>query len=96
IRFPSPCFQGKGEGEQASYVNDLRWDLSPEQIKHRTERLIQRIKQAYDSVGSVEIGKVCADNTLQILADAKLDYAGELRRNYSKISPLGSIKYLSI
>ncbi|XP_051763730.1 neurolysin, mitochondrial isoform X3 [Ctenopharyngodon idella] len=55
--------------------NNLRWDLTPEEIRHRTQRLIQRIKQAYDSVGSVDIEKVCFENTLQVIADAKADYA---------------------
>uniref|UniRef100_A0A8C1VUH9 Neurolysin (metallopeptidase M3 family) n=1 Tax=Cyprinus carpio TaxID=7962 RepID=A0A8C1VUH9_CYPCA len=55
--------------------NNLRWDLTPEEIRHQTQRLIQRIKQAYDSVGSVDIGKVCFENTLQVIADAKADYA---------------------
>lgn len=60
-------------------TNSLRWDLTPEEIRRHTELLIQRIKRAYDSVGRVDIGKVCFDNTLQVLADAKLDYAGEWR-----------------
>ncbi|XP_048030878.1 neurolysin, mitochondrial isoform X3 [Megalobrama amblycephala] len=55
--------------------NNLRWDLTPEEIRHRTQRLIQRIKQAYDSVGSVDIEKVCFENTLQVIANAKADYA---------------------
>ncbi|ROL48552.1 Thimet oligopeptidase [Anabarilius grahami] len=55
--------------------NNLRWDLTPEEIQHRTQRLIQRIKQAYDSVGSVDIEKVCFENTLQVIANAKADYA---------------------
>lgn len=59
--------------------NSLRWDLTPEEIRHRTQRLIQRIQQAFDSVGSVDIGKVCFENTLQVIADAKADYAGEWR-----------------
>uniref|UniRef100_A0A673GEN6 Uncharacterized protein n=1 Tax=Sinocyclocheilus rhinocerous TaxID=307959 RepID=A0A673GEN6_9TELE len=59
--------------------NNLRWDLTPEEIRNRTQRLIQRIKQAYDSVGSVDIGKVCFENTLQVIADAKAEYAGEWR-----------------
>ncbi|TRY92582.1 hypothetical protein DNTS_020499 [Danionella cerebrum] len=56
-------------------ANNLRWDLTPEEIRHRTEKLIQRIKQAYDTVGLVDIGKVCVENTLQVVADAKADYA---------------------
>uniref|UniRef100_A0A8C1Z690 Neurolysin (metallopeptidase M3 family) n=1 Tax=Cyprinus carpio TaxID=7962 RepID=A0A8C1Z690_CYPCA len=59
----------------ADQNNNLRWDLTPEEIRHQTQRLIQRIKQAYDSVGSVDIGKVCFENTLQVIADAKADYA---------------------
>uniref|UniRef100_A0A8C2DIB3 Neurolysin (metallopeptidase M3 family) n=1 Tax=Cyprinus carpio TaxID=7962 RepID=A0A8C2DIB3_CYPCA len=59
----------------ADQNNNLRWDLTPEEIRHQTQRLIQRIKQAYDSVGSLDIGKVCFENTLQVIADAKADYA---------------------
>ncbi|RXN21418.1 mitochondrial isoform X1 [Labeo rohita] len=55
--------------------NNLRWDLSPEEIRHQTQRLILRIKQAYDTVGSLDIGKVCFENTLQVIANAKADYA---------------------
>ncbi|XP_058268284.1 neurolysin, mitochondrial isoform X1 [Hemibagrus wyckioides] len=54
---------------------ELRWDLSPEQIRQRTEKLIQRISHAYDSVAAVDVDKVCYENTLQVLAEAKLDYA---------------------
>ncbi len=57
--------------------NTLRWDLTPEEIREQTQRLIQRIKQAYEAVGSVDIGKVCFENTLQAIADAKADYSGE-------------------
>ncbi|MCJ8742847.1 hypothetical protein PDJAM_G00087190 [Pangasius djambal] len=55
--------------------SELRWDLGPEQIRQRTEKLMQRIKHAYDSVAAVDVGKVCYENTLQVLAEAKLDYA---------------------
>ncbi|MCI4388607.1 hypothetical protein PGIGA_G00088120 [Pangasianodon gigas] len=55
--------------------SELRWDLSPEQIRQRTEKLMQRVKHAYDSVAAVDVEKVCYENTLQVLAEAKLDYA---------------------
>ncbi|XP_051972676.1 neurolysin, mitochondrial-like isoform X2 [Xyrauchen texanus] len=59
----------------ADKKNSLRWDLTLEEIRHWTVRLIQQIKHAYDSVGSVDMGKVCFENTLQVLANAKSDYA---------------------
>ncbi|KAF4082718.1 hypothetical protein AMELA_G00154950 [Ameiurus melas] len=55
--------------------SELRWDLSPEQIRQRTEKLMQRIEHAYASVAAVDVEKVCYENTLQVLAEAKLDYA---------------------
>uniref|UniRef100_A0A8C1VS86 Neurolysin (metallopeptidase M3 family) n=1 Tax=Cyprinus carpio TaxID=7962 RepID=A0A8C1VS86_CYPCA len=75
----APTNQNNGSDTSARSTadqnNNLRWDLTPEEIRHQTQRLIQRIKQAYDSVGSVDIGKVCFENTLQVIADAKADYA---------------------
>ncbi|XP_030623761.1 neurolysin, mitochondrial [Chanos chanos] len=55
--------------------NTLRWDLTPEEIKERTENLIRRVKQIYDLVGSLDIERVSFENTLKPLANAKLDYA---------------------
>lgn len=55
--------------------SELRWDLSPEQIRQRTEKLMQRVEHAYASVAAVDVEKVCYENTLQVLAEAKLDYA---------------------
>ncbi|XP_046870342.1 neurolysin, mitochondrial isoform X1 [Hypomesus transpacificus] len=55
--------------------NALRWDLTTDQIKSMTESLIQRIKQVYDNIGSLDIEKVSIDNTLNALASAKLEYA---------------------
>ncbi|XP_030006152.1 neurolysin, mitochondrial [Sphaeramia orbicularis] len=60
---------------QAGNQNTLRWDLSPEDIKTRTDNLINRIKKVYDDVGSLNIENICVENTLKALANAKLDYA---------------------
>uniref|UniRef100_A0A8C1LJB4 Neurolysin (metallopeptidase M3 family) n=1 Tax=Cyprinus carpio TaxID=7962 RepID=A0A8C1LJB4_CYPCA len=59
----------------ADQNHNLRWDLTPEEIRHQTQRLIRRMKQAYDSVGSVDIENVCFENTLQVIGDAKAEYA---------------------
>uniref|UniRef100_A0A8C1YHR7 Neurolysin (metallopeptidase M3 family) n=1 Tax=Cyprinus carpio TaxID=7962 RepID=A0A8C1YHR7_CYPCA len=59
----------------ADQNHSLRWDLTPEEIRHQTQRLIRRMKQAYDSVGSVDIENVCFENTLQVIGDAKAEYA---------------------
>uniref|UniRef100_A0A8C9THT8 Neurolysin (metallopeptidase M3 family) n=1 Tax=Scleropages formosus TaxID=113540 RepID=A0A8C9THT8_SCLFO len=54
--------------------NSLRWDLTPDQIKCRTDKLIQRIKKIYDSIGALDLDKVSFENTLKPLADAKMEY----------------------
>lgn len=56
--------------------NRLNWGLSPNEIKSRTEELIQRIKQAYDSVGAVDTDKASYESTLKPLADAEVVYSG--------------------
>uniref|UniRef100_A0A3B3WQT1 Peptidase M3A/M3B catalytic domain-containing protein n=1 Tax=Poecilia mexicana TaxID=48701 RepID=A0A3B3WQT1_9TELE len=55
--------------------NPLRWDLSPDEIRSVTDTLIARVKKVYDEVGSLHIESVSTENTLEALANAKLDYA---------------------
>ncbi|KAK6492589.1 neurolysin [Huso huso] len=57
--------------------NRLNWGLSPDEIKSRTEELIQRIKQAYDNVGAVDTDKASYESTLKPLADAEVVYSVE-------------------
>ncbi|KAJ8339405.1 hypothetical protein SKAU_G00361910 [Synaphobranchus kaupii] len=64
----------KNGSHSAGNKNGLRWDLTPDQIKSQAEKLIQRVKQTFDSIGALELEKVSYENTLKALTDAKLEY----------------------
>uniref|UniRef100_A0A8C5GNV6 Thimet oligopeptidase-like n=1 Tax=Gouania willdenowi TaxID=441366 RepID=A0A8C5GNV6_GOUWI len=61
--------------EAAHVRNTLRWDLSPDEFRSQTESLITRVKKFYDNVGSLNLDDVSVENTLETLAEAKLEYA---------------------
>lgn len=65
----------RDSGSQAgNNTNTLQWDLSPDEITTMTDSLITRIKKVYDNVGALNIENVSIENTLKVLATAKLDY----------------------
>ncbi|XP_060702004.1 thimet oligopeptidase-like [Hemiscyllium ocellatum] len=64
---------GTGKGEPTA-PNQLRWDLSKEQIEQEVQALIRRTKQVYDRVGSLDPAEVNYQNTLKELADIEVEY----------------------
>ncbi|KFZ51764.1 Thimet oligopeptidase, partial [Podiceps cristatus] len=62
--------------QQRLLANQLRWDLTAEQIENMAAELTERTKLVYDRVGSQEQGEVSYENTLKALADVEVEYTG--------------------
>ncbi|XP_072113875.1 neurolysin, mitochondrial-like isoform X1 [Mobula birostris] len=60
-------------------VNKLQWDLTADQVRTRTDALIHRTLQVYDSVGTLDIGEVTYENSLKVLANVENEYVVEQR-----------------
>ncbi|XP_047424970.1 neurolysin, mitochondrial [Mugil cephalus] len=65
----------RGCSQAGSEKSTLRWDLSPDEIRSTTDSLIARVKKIYDDIGALDVENVSVENTLEALANAKLDYA---------------------
>lgn len=57
--------------------NQLRWDLTPEEIKQLSDELITKTKTVFDLVGALDLGSVTFENTLKALADVEVEYTGQ-------------------
>ncbi|XP_043952110.1 neurolysin, mitochondrial-like [Gambusia affinis] len=75
MKIPQGSVISARDCSQENSRNPLRWDLSPDEIRIVTDTLIARVKKVYDDVGSLHVESVSAENTLEALANAKLDYA---------------------
>lgn len=71
----SKCVAPSRNCSQIQNLSSLRWDFSPEQIKIRTDELIERISNAYNDIGAVGLEDVHVENILKPLAMAKMDLA---------------------
>lgn len=67
-------------------ANQLRWDLTAEQIENMAAELTERTKLVYDRVGSQEQGEVSYENTLKALADVEVEYTGVYASRESRLS----------
>ncbi|XP_008333019.1 thimet oligopeptidase [Cynoglossus semilaevis] len=54
--------------------NQLRWDLTPEEIKQLSDELITKTKTVFDLVGALDLDSVTFENTLKALADVEVEY----------------------
>lgn len=57
--------------------NQLRWDLTPEEIKQLSDELITKTKTVFDLVGALDLDSVTFENTLKALADVEVEYTGQ-------------------
>ncbi|GCC26981.1 neurolysin, mitochondrial-like isoform X1 [Chiloscyllium punctatum] len=55
-------------------MNKLQWNLTPDQIRDRTDALIHKSKQVYDSIGTLDVKDVTYKNTLMALANMDVEY----------------------